>query len=98
MSYTKGKWEADGFDSRTGLCVWHDGRHIVTAEKPYPMTDENQLANAQRICHCHNTYDELLEVCKEAHKAIYEVINKRPANLSIIWHNLEDVISKAEGK
>ncbi len=39
---------------------------------------------------------DLLGACKEAKKAIYETINKRPTSLSIVHHILEDAIAKAE--
>ncbi|KKN35467.1 hypothetical protein LCGC14_0783190 [marine sediment metagenome] len=38
----------------------------------------------------------LLDACKDAKKAIYEAINKRKSNLSVVWHTLEVTITKAE--
>jgi len=57
MSYTKGKWEAKGYEiiTPTGLfeLVLMDGVGLKQKE-----------ANARRICQCVNNFDDLLEACK----------------------------------
>ncbi len=40
---------------------------------------------------------KLLEACIEAKKAIYEAINRRPASLGGVHHELEQAIDKAQG-
>ena len=43
-----------------------------------------------------DSHDELLAACKFARSTIYESINKRKANLSNAWHELENAITQAE--
>lgn len=39
---------------------------------------------------------DLLAACEKAQIDIYKVINKRPVNLGITWHELEQAIEKTK--
>ncbi len=40
----------DGYNDRAGLCIWNNVlEHIFTAERPYPVEEEQREANAQRL-------------------------------------------------
>lgn len=81
--YTKGKWEAVEFNHTSAVEIQVKGdvnqRFKLVAACFNRERDENRptyiesVSNAERICHCVNTYDELvkerdelLEACKEA--------------------------------
>lgn len=72
MSYTKGKWtvELNGVagDPNEYLIEGHpnsnDDHIIETVGKTFSLHN-NGKENAERICHCVNSHDALLEACKK---------------------------------
>jgi hypothetical protein len=66
--YTKGKWEITFINGN--LYIVSSNLEIAklcikpTATQTYRK--EEIQANAERICHCVNNFDELLEACEEA--------------------------------
>jgi len=57
--YTKGKWEVSTYEGGWD-CVRSEQGTIIC------KLGLNEPGNAERICKCVNSHDELLEACKEA--------------------------------
>ena len=88
--HTKGEWKFNGRDIIVGQNIGQQRIcTMIEHRDEYQVEDE---ANARLIV----AAPDLLVVCKDAKKAIYEAINKRKSNLSAAWHTLEAVITKAE--
>ena len=102
--YTKGKWEVV---KSNGFCgeyykIASDGILAVTCGgDSVSRPSSEQKANAERICHCVNNFDELekqrdelLEACK------YAVTSLKRQEVGIINHeaieNLKRAITNAE--
>ena len=87
--YTKGKWTT-GKDGLEDMLILPSGE---SAQAPGDSLEEC-AANAERICHCVNNFDDLLEACKYAKTALKRqevgVINAEAITI------LEEVIAKAE--
>ena len=74
MSYTKGKWgwslavDSEGTNkliTPPDVFVEFDGKSYAVCElNARNFSVHEAEANARRIAHCHNTYDDLLEACK----------------------------------
>ena len=63
MGHTKGKLNMDGYDGRCGLCICdEESNHVFTAV----WATENQKANAERLVHCWNSHDALVEALSDA--------------------------------
>jgi hypothetical protein len=96
--FTKGKWEVS-----SGILVCSEEAKIVANCMPVgvPKLDipfKDAVANAKRICHCVNNFDDLLDACKKLLKkqdddSVFRLPNNCPEILK-----LREAIAKAEGK
>ena len=76
MGHTQGKWEVADWkyeicgENRAKIMIQTKEHAIAEAVESYQenatleQQKEQARANARRICHTHNTYDELLEACE----------------------------------
>jgi len=90
MTHTKGKWEVSL--TRQFVIIKNDNKTITTICNLFEGTEEWE-SNAERICKMNNSYDELLEACKEAFDY------GSSGHLSgQTYTTLENAIAKAEGE
>ena len=99
MSHTKGKWEAGKFTRGLDEVFYHIAcKRILIASME---RRENTEANAKRIVHCVNNFDEMLRALEAAQTAIYDALHA--GNLSRAYHDcvmdkIEQAIKHAEDK
>ena len=101
--YTKGKWFVDdeippnpnGIIARIG-----DQKVPISAIGATAHSPDNSRDDAHHICHIHNTYNDLLEACKEAHKVFKNMGSRKvtEAQFIQIWGRTADVIQQAIAK
>ena len=96
--FTAGPWKVNDYDTyKNSLHIDADPKNGRPSIAEVLIMEKGHIemeANAHLIA----SAPELLEACKEARKEIYEAINKRSNNLSMVWHSLNDAIAKAEGR
>ena len=61
--HTEGKWTVQPFKHQ--IFIDSENHYIADMFKQHQSREE-QLANAERICQIHNSFDDLLEACKGA--------------------------------
>ncbi len=88
--HTPGPWKA--VDNRTVRTVdeTHKKGGLIIADV-FGHSADNTKGNARLIA----AAPELLAVCEEAKKEIYEAINQRENTLAITIHHLTEIIAKA---
>lgn len=71
--HTEGEWKVFRFINNTVFIIQHEGEDILDSDK---IPKETREANAKRIVHIHNTYDELVEGLKN-NQEIMKIIKSK---------------------
>jgi len=93
--HTQGKWTVD----KSGLRIRSRSGLIATCESEQGKIPEAEhLANAQRICHCVNNFDELVEACQATKEIIGYIAQnyKKAPHFTKVERLIDTALAKAE--